>query len=417
MAFEALVQIISGSPKPTAISSLTLTGFTIRAALVIPDDSDGIATVLSMRLSDPALAGTNPTFDNQVYLFTVSTYSSGSWKVHATGCVQANLRMKGKTSPITRLSEPLATHACPGQERVPLPVLSQRTSGRLWYQRLRDVGFDYGATFRGMDDIASDGKSYEATSNSSLNQTCGLMEGESRYFLHPGSFDSCSQLIMVAIHAGRVNDVSCGVTPVFIGEVTLWLPSAQDLERGQAKSHAWVAKRGHRAFLANSQLVDANGGLILDIADMQCISYEAAIPPQSISNQRQYPYMQTEWKADVDHLRYLKPCAEAGNLQQPRIDYLLDLLLHKDARLRVLDLDAKISPAIIASHRWTDFTVAAKSNSVLQSLQDVHKQYDNVKIVQVDIEQDLAQLQTDTKYDMVLASKVVLRNLIPFSGF
>jgi len=401
MAFEALGQVTSEFGQSIPISSVTLRSFAVHAALVVPDDGDGIATLLSMRPSDPA---SSQACADQAHDFTIYAYSNGSWKTHATGSVGSNTYSKGEISN-TALSYPSSsTHMCEGHEPAPLPTLTRRASGRSWYQRLHDVGFDYGATFQGMNDVCSDGISYEATAKLTIKQKCGIVEGESRYFLHPACLDACTQLIMVAIYAGRLNDMFCGMTSVSAREITVWPPSVQQSKRSEATAHAWTTKRGQRAFLASSQLVSDDGELLVDIVDMQCVAYEAAVPQKSEDRPKQHMYMQMEWKPDIDQLKSLKGMDSSP---LPAVEYLADLLLHKNAKLKILDLDASLSPTTFASHEWIDITIVQKPNETSQLVQEDRNQYRNIKFSQIDIEQDLVGQKTDSEYDLVLASKVV----------
>ena len=261
-----------------------------------------------------------------------------------------------------------------------MPSLPQCTSGRSWYQRLSNVGFDYGTSFQELSNVRSDGVTHHATASSTIKTDSGLIVGESKYFLHPASIDIPIQLIMVAIYAGKLNDVSCGMTVSTSREISIWIPTAEQLQKGVAKAHAWTTSQGQRVFLANSQLAADDGQLIVDIVDMRCTSYEAAVPANALEVQEQYPYMKMEWKEDIDHFRFPEASADS----KVSVKHFVDLLIHKKSTLRILNIDSQIVPDIFEQHPNTSITSISKG--------DINRQ-----------------LREDTTiYDLVLSSEVNL---------
>ncbi len=124
-------------------------------------------------------------------------------KEHMAGSIALNARPRGKA---------------PRE----IPQFPQRATGKAWNQALREVGFDYGATFQDMDDIRFDGKRYQAACATNIKQVVDENLGESRYVLHPASIDSTLQLCIAAIYTGRTNAMDCGVVPVQVDEVAIF---------------------------------------------------------------------------------------------------------------------------------------------------------------------------------------------------
>lgn len=91
---------------------------------------------------------------------------------------------------------------------------SQRASGKSWNQAPRNVGFDYGPTFQDKQDIRFDGKTYAATCKTAVKNKVDTVVGESRHVLLPAAVDSCLQLLIVSIYAGRVGSMPYGAVPV-----------------------------------------------------------------------------------------------------------------------------------------------------------------------------------------------------------
>lgn len=198
MAIEAITQMNEDSPTPVEVTGYTLRDVSIKAALVIPDDNDGIETLFTLQPSVYTDAGGLAWWD-----FNVSSCSQdGHWNSHMTGTIGINPR--------------------PRQTPREVPSMNQRATGKAWNQALKSVGFDYGPSFQDMQDVRSDGKRFHAAASSVVKTESGMVQGESRYVIHPATIDSCLQLIIVSIYAGRIQDMTCGAVPIQVDEVSIW---------------------------------------------------------------------------------------------------------------------------------------------------------------------------------------------------
>lgn len=302
----------------------------------------------------------------------------------------------------------MAKSASAGRDPIVLPELPLHSTYQSWNQRLRDLGFDFGSTFQNMTDICSDGKTHAATSDMVIRQNCGIMIGESRYALHPACIDSCLQLFIVSIYAGRLGDVASGTVLTHFEEVTIWPPAPSQIDNTQASVHAWTSKRGNRAFLCSAQLLAHDGELLADFVNVRALSYEVAIPQRLNDSLTQDRYLQLEWKADIAYLETSKDV----DILQPSIGLLVDLFVHKNAALRILCLDAKLAPAILEVHPLLDITVTANSEMLLQKLRNDYAGYKTTKFSLLDITRGLAdQGIVDVTYDMVILTEVPLTSL------
>ena len=91
--------------------------------------------------------------------------------------------------------------------------LTQRVPGKRWYNAFNRVGFEYGPAFQPLTEIRTNGKDHEAAANVNVATESGVMDGESRYTLHPSTIDACLQLIIISINAGLHTEMACGVLP------------------------------------------------------------------------------------------------------------------------------------------------------------------------------------------------------------
>jgi Polyketide synthase dehydratase len=189
-----------------------------------------------------------------------------------------------------------------------------------------------------MTEIKSDGKTYAAAADMVIKQGCGIMSQESRYALHPSCIDSCLQLFIVAIYAGKLGDIICGTALTHFQEVSIWPPTGSQLDNAQGRAYAFTTMRGNRAFLCNAQLVSHDAELVADFANIRCVSYEAAIPQKTQQGSRQDQIAQLEWKPDIAYLE--RPREEELN-SQSYLAYIVDLYA-KHGLLNILCLDSKI---------------------------------------------------------------------------
>ena len=356
MAIEAITQLNDISPHPVKIEGYVMRDISIKAALVTPDDDDGIEVIFNMRPSvnnDTASLG-------GAWDFSVSSISEeGHRNDHIAGSISINTRPRGETP-----------------KRI--PNLPQRASGKAWNQKLREVGFDYGPTFQDMADIRSDGKTYAAACKTVLKQECGIMDGESRYVLHPGCVDSCLQLLIVAIYAGRLNDMNSGAVPIQVDEVAIWTPTAEQLKDGSATAFSWVPERGIRSYVGASQLVAADGELLMDISDMRTTAYEAAVPLRIEQPMKEQPYGEMVWKYDIDSLKLSK------ELDGMNVLDLVDLAIHKNPALIVVEIGSAHTEAILSKSELLDYTVTAPNEESIEEMNSILKSYKNAKALKFD---------------------------------
>ena len=378
MAMEAITQLNEDAQDRVPIRGYVLRDVSIKAALVTPDDDDGIETIFVMQPSVYSEGGVQSTW----WDFNVSSISSdGHCRDHVTGTIAINARDRS-------------------QKQRPIPNLPHRASGASWNQALRNVGFDYGATFRDMTNVQSDGKSFVAAAETTLKQDCGIMVGESRHVLHPSTVDSCLQLIIVSIYAGRIADMTCGAVPIQVDEIAIWPPTAEQLASKNASVLSWTDQRGIRSFVSGSELVMQDGDVLLDIKDMRCVAYEAAAPPRLPDATESQPYMHTVWKQDIDFL------ALAPSHKDMDMSTLIHLAVHKSPKVKVLLLGSKNVQKILVNSPLLHCTVAEISDEAYDSIQQLTSKYKNVKTQRMELSVLLEeQITAEDTYDLIVTSE------------
>ncbi|KAI1825276.1 hypothetical protein F4861DRAFT_538181 [Xylaria intraflava] len=292
-AIEALRQIHEIDNVP--FEGVNIQDVDFKSALVVPE-GDGIEIVTCLS-----------TTDDRDYTFTLESVTAGQWTLHCKGHISAS-------------SGRIATRDHPVEEA----ALTQRVTGKRWYDTFHRVGFNYTGAFQRIIDVKTEKSLRHSAGNIVLAQDSGLMVGESRYILHPTSIDACLQLIIVAVNAGRHKEMRWGVVPTHLKRISFAFPGSE----AQSTAHAvsWTEKIEGRLYHTHSYLTDSTGNTVMDIEGLICTAYEAVAPPDSGNENgtESNPFSVVTWKPDIE---LLSPDA-AAKLENSFTD-LVELICHK----------------------------------------------------------------------------------------
>lgn len=388
MAIEAVTQLNEDSPSPVKLDGYVLRNISFKAALVTPDNDTGIEVMCSIRHS----VYNESDNDHEWWDFNISSISdTGHGTDHMAGSIAVNARQRG-------------------EQRKKPPKFPQRASGKAWNQALREVGFDYGPTFQDMTDIRFDGSSHSATCKTAIKSTCGIMEGESRHVLHPSTVDSCLQLIMVSIYAGRLENMSSGVVPAQVDEVAVWIPTAEQLNNS-ADVFSWTNQRGIRWFSTGSQLTASDGELLLDISNMRATTYEAAIPQKANDSISSQPYGEMVWVYDIDSL------TSSSNIVNMDLDQLVELAVYKNPALKIIEIGSKHAATILPRWELLDYTTIVVSEKAVEEAGLKLEKWKNARVLKLDISHRLdSQTAAESLFDLIIVpagklNSVMLENI------
>lgn len=220
------------------------------------------------------------------FSFAVESITDARWTTHCEGTILALQESPDRPRAVT---SPVDTSR-----------LTQHVPSRRWYNAFNRVGFEYGPSFQRLGPIQTDSKYNEAAAAVEIETESRLMQGESRYILHPSTIDACLQLIIISINAGLHKEMPYGVVPVNIEELSLWFPGDEAKMIGSAV--AWTDEQSGRYFNTHTKLMTKSGNLILDVTSLRCVAYEAAIPQQMVAARPREPYMEAVWKPDFTTL-------------------------------------------------------------------------------------------------------------------
>ncbi|OTB00781.1 hypothetical protein M426DRAFT_65238 [Hypoxylon sp. CI-4A] len=288
LAIEALRQVHETEGLP--FDGVTLRNIDIKTALVIPEAAEGVETVFVLEAIE------NSSWHN----FIVESLTDGKWTVHCEGKISAAHK------PVISSEHPVKEEA-----------LTQRTSGKRWYDAFHRVGFKYTKTFQQLQNAQTDRNLHHAAGGVKIVDKSGVVDGESRYIIHPSTIDACLQLIIISIHQGKHKEMPWGVVPTDVAEVSLNFPAGEDLEQvGHAV--AWTDGFEGRKFNTHTRLFSPSGKLLLNIDSLTCISYEAALPADAQGISHPEPFSTSTWKPDVSTLPSVEDLSQTLDLIQHR---------------------------------------------------------------------------------------------------
>ena len=352
MAIEAFRQICE--IRDYQLSGAALRDVNISTALVIPETDNGIEVQLRLQESSKSDAG------NRWYSFTVESRTDSQWTAHCEGRISyvepTHVENRDLSNPVT------------------LNKLTHRVPGKRWYDAFHRVGFQYEGTFQPLSQIRTNGKDREAAANIIVATESGRMAGESRYILHPATIDACLQLIIISINKGQYKEIPWGVVPLAFEEIKMWFPGTEAGSPGHAV--AWTDDCDARYFNTHTKLHTKNGQLVLDVKNLQCVAYEAAVPQKSSAEVVRQPYSQVSWKPDISSLNNLQAIQAypGASSEWECIGRVVELLSHKNSLKDILILGlptGRLADAIVnAVSPLTTITVSDSGDERLQGFSD-----------------------------------------------
>ncbi|KAK8119741.1 polyketide synthase [Apiospora kogelbergensis] len=330
LAIEAISQIRDFGTDPTANLSLEFQNVSLSAALVLADTGETANTELHTTVSARKLSARH--FSKMVYEFSVSSWKSGQAVLHCSGSL---------------LLPTLPTE--PGSVWIPDTAGHRTWAMGRWYKKAAEEGLVFGPRFQSIVSMKAD--SARLLSESICITHAWPSEGE---------LDEPPRDTIAA--AGNPNRLR-PYLPVFIPHCVV-RPSALTATPGTTASiHVRSHKTSVSTLQADCTLRDVHGEPLVDMRGVKLSMLDSRLAADNNGDLRwqRHPVMRVHWKPDVFHLnensqKGFEDYVSTTLDQQPSLDELighespvisclLDLLGHKNPRLRVLDLGAKDRPA------------------------------------------------------------------------
>ncbi|KAJ5107592.1 hypothetical protein N7456_004267 [Penicillium angulare] len=227
----------------------------------------------------------NDRIDSDWYEFTISSFDGSKWTKHTVGEARPGAEdLKTKSTEISQF---------------PRSVPSE-----FWYERLANLGMEYGPQFRGLQDITADPVKFAA--NATIRETS---EKNSRGdAVHPVSIDQCLQLFSVAASNGRSVRLTMLSLPMYIEEICI----GRDGPRMKAEAHG-TGSEGSRA--QGDVIMVADGRMALS---MRGVTF-AQLDRVDFTDKSHIPlFSHGVWRPDIDllpgHLQLSTPTENCEEL-------------------------------------------------------------------------------------------------------
>ncbi|KAI0449671.1 reducing type I polyketide synthase 10 [Xylaria acuta] len=263
--------------------------------------------------------------------FAISTYQQGSAVPHAKGSISIS---KNSVSIESRYKAPQGCF--------------EPTAPRIWYENFTKQGLNYGSKFQSITEFQTPRMKsgfFSGAKAPLLRTSCDPL---SVYPIHPITLDAMAQLAIVATTSGVPKDLRA-LVPTRFTLIVLNTPTPETDEPCQFNAMSQNTAVG--SYESGAEIISAQGDTIARFDQLRLTSYE--VGAQFDQEDRRHPILRVLWKPDVHGLgpitnegmeNYVlkfadeanSPVADDGLL---KLGALVDLLAHKNPRLRILELD------------------------------------------------------------------------------
>lgn len=317
----------------------------INAALVLPDGGTGQRGLIELHttLSPKVLSTTTTSAD--WFEFTISSWVDGTTTLHCVGSIRLEI------------CDANGNHIDTGYIALDgINRFQERPNLDDWYDRFQKAGLAFGPSFRSMARLRTNtDNACEMMCDTCISPpTAGSADSPTaRYIaLHPITVDACLQAALISVAKGDVNGAGAFL-PVFIERCRIRIPSKiSGRELGVIRAQS--TKTSISTHRIDCVLRDAQGAVLVDYWQMRVIQYSAKVHPERQPSR--HPCLQMVWKPDIQRLsagassqlgnyllNFCKELQHKGSLLADdqyvaTTGALLDLLAHKNPRIRILEL-------------------------------------------------------------------------------
>jgi NADPH:quinone reductase-like Zn-dependent oxidoreductase/NAD(P)-dependent dehydrogenase (short-subunit alcohol dehydrogenase family)/aryl carrier-like protein len=290
MAIEAVRQF--HGDRAAAALGYKIKDVTFTKAMTLSGDPRGTEIQLTLKTATSQAVTQGCGWDH----FSLYVYEDGRWHLCCAGSVAIEYKNLGDYTHLQHLTEKKQTHLAGLQE------CRSRIDSSEVYRAFDQAGLAYGATFRGMRDVAWD-------QDSQATGTIGLRDWESHthlssdeHFIHPAALDTILQTTFPA-YSIYAKDSSATTVPT--GFSNAWFSA--DLARASSESkevsvHAKVSGRGFRnkLFAISATLVDTQE--LCFYGDLETSTIGRSGPCADVNDSTKSLY-RIDWQTvDFDHI-------------------------------------------------------------------------------------------------------------------
>lgn len=262
--------------------------------------------------------GYNDITESEWYTFAISSHDGKDWTVHCTGKVRSGRDCGTPQDVGTAFDKPEAYH--------------RHVSSSRWYKLIRKFGYEYGQSFRNLENTSVDPVNTAAVGNIVDHDGLKL---RTKYVLHPTKIDQCLQLMGIAAVKGLVHRIADVQIPLSIGQLHVM--------GGTGPMKAWVngSDDGNRSLRWEAVMMGNNTAPLLSIKNLRSVTID-----QGRKSASTMPlFASLRWKPLLDlHMStegLLQNDIQGSKLPNTCcLESFLSLLGHSKPRMRVLHVYA-----------------------------------------------------------------------------
>lgn len=394
MAIEGVQQACQHHIK-VAEGSVHIRSMKILEALVLPSGPLGDVEMFTTLRPLPISAVVK---SRDWWLFEISSIQGVGAVIHSTG----EIRLVKDTTSISR-------------KTMAEDSILEPNAIRNWYDALIKSGLNFGDSFRSMKQISVDRQRVHTVARADTELIPHQIEADEdcfSYAVHPITLDSMLQTSILASTAGRMRSLRAKV-PVCIGEA--YITRAASLTQSSWHVDSKAESMGFGTTNVSADLFDTMGQVAATFTNVELAPYQGAAQDEVYER---HPMLRVTWKPDLlfdnlqssshfwhTHLdntrqRYFKALGETT----ASYCAMLDLIVHKSPRLRILELgntDRELTRQLLSTlripsafSRCTTYSVGAfcsDSSVHAKKIQSSASLDDSVpsKVVEADHQYDL----------------------------
>ncbi|RFU78519.1 polyketide synthase [Trichoderma arundinaceum] len=326
MAMEAVSQIVDVDRaiyKPTfRFSNLNITS----ALALSTENTSQVEVFTSMHQSTITNASTSSTW----WDFNVSSYVEGTSVSHITGSIAIDMN----TITLETKYEP--------------PSGSLESSAkRTWYEKFVRSGLNYGPTFQAISEFQTPRMKGDTFCSATGPLLTSYGDPLSVYPIHPITLDAMIQLAIVATTKGVPKEL-IALVPTRLASAVI--KTSTDYSDQDCRMNSTVQKTGFGYSTGGVEIVTKDSEVVAQFDNLRLAPYQSGSQQEE---DRRHPVLRILWKPDVYGLDFMtskdmeihaqkfadeanSPVSDDGLLKMGAI---LDLLVHKNPVLRILELD------------------------------------------------------------------------------
>ncbi len=348
MALEAVAQMAMDAG--TAPTKFSIQDVSIVNPIVFSGDNV-VETFLNLWYTDDTSAqGQNRSFKFKIG----SVHGNDKWSEHASGIIRYDDDPETYSDVQEISSIILATD------------VTREKRQQAWYAIFRDVGLNYGSTFRTLKDVRCLPQN-KAQAYIALHPTTKIMQHESTYLVHPATLDGCLQLSFIAAQHENSGIVPRAYLPYQIKSMTIWNHQTIADDFALIEGHGNVC--GLRSVESSIDLATTDGRPLVQ-ADVIFVSVEGGLVAMKEEADPQ-PYQRLESAPDVDHLKGSMSCSTFDSISsQTKVN---NEVKQREFLMRLRSIVGKSSHEYHRLRRDGDTSSHGQDESSLASLMSLRK--------------------------------------------